>query len=190
MVSDGLGNQHVPYQTLPEPVSAPQRLLSPPAQLLAQLQQGAHPHLTAPLQQEVPIHIAALETLQQPTVHLGTLQQPPAQLQQSRALLHQEAQQQPTIHLHHGAQQQPAAQLLQAIQPPTGVQPQPSAHLHHGAQQQAATQLHQGAQQLHQGAYQQSTPQKHQGAIFQPSVQLHQSLYQQSPPVSLNSPFF
>ncbi|XP_036415154.1 serine/threonine-protein kinase WNK2 [Colossoma macropomum] len=213
VISEALGNQHgVPYQTLQESISTSQRLLSPPAQLLAQLQQGAQPHLTAPLHQEAQKQLAAQvhpgpqqqpvaqqEPLQQPAAHLGAPQQPTTQLQQPSALLCQEAQPQSTIHLHHGAQQQPTVQLLQGIQPQLGVQPQPSVQLHHGVQQQPAAQLHQGAQQqpaaqlhqgaqkqpvaqLHQGAYQQSTPQIHQGAFLQQSVQLHQSLYQPSPP--------
>ncbi|KAL7837078.1 hypothetical protein SRHO_G00267890 [Serrasalmus rhombeus] len=201
VISEALGNQHsVPYQTLQESLSTSQRLLSPPAQLLAQLQQGAQPHLTAPLHQEAQKQLAAQvhpgpqqqplaqqESLQQPVAHLGAPQQPTTQLQQPSALLCQEAQPQSTIHMHHGIQQQPAVQLLQGIQPQLGIQPQPSAQLHHGIQQQPAAQLHQGAQkqpiaQLHQGAYQQSTPQIHQGAFLQPSVQLHQSLYQSSPP--------
>ncbi|XP_037388381.1 serine/threonine-protein kinase WNK2 isoform X2 [Pygocentrus nattereri] len=200
VISEALGNQHsVPYQTLQESLSTSQRLLSPPAQLLAQLQQGAQPHLT-PLHQEAQKQLAAQvhpgpqqqplaqqESLQQPVAHLGAPQQPTTQLQQPSALLCQEAQPQSTIHMHHGIQQQPAVQLLQGIQPQLGVQPQPSAQLHHGIQQQPAAQLHQGAQkqpiaQLHQGAYQQSTPQIHQGAFLQSSVQLHQSLYQSSPP--------
>ncbi|XP_072521653.1 serine/threonine-protein kinase WNK2 isoform X3 [Salminus brasiliensis] len=194
-VSDALGNQHnIPYQILPDPISTSQRVLSPPAPLLA--------HLAAPLHQEAQIQLTAQvhpgpqqqETLQTATTHLGAPQPPTSQLQQTSALLHQETQQQPIIHLHHGAQHQPAAQLLLGIQPQPGVQPQPSAQLHQqpaaqlhqGVQQQPAAQVHQGAQpqpvaQLHPGAYQQTTTQIQQGAFLQSSVPLHQSLYQQSP---------
>ncbi|KAI4877187.1 hypothetical protein NFI96_026935, partial [Prochilodus magdalenae] len=179
VISEALGNQHsLPY--LQESISASQKLRSPPAQLLVQLQQGAQPQLAAQLYQEAQIQLTAQahpgpqpqlvsqqETLQQPAGHLGAPQQPPPQ--QPGTLLHQDAQPQPNIHL------QPAAQLLQGIQTQLGVQPQPNAQLHQVTQQHPIA-------HLHQGSYQQSAPQLHQAAFVQSSAQRHQSLYQQSPP--------
>ncbi|XP_024268355.1 serine/threonine-protein kinase WNK2 isoform X3 [Oncorhynchus tshawytscha] len=77
-----------PYQSIPEPISTPQVVYSPPVQPQAQLHQGAY---------------------QKPTAQ-------PSQVAYSLATttqLHQVAYQQATTQLHHGAYQQPKAQLHQ-----------------------------------------------------------------------------
>ncbi|XP_024268357.1 serine/threonine-protein kinase WNK2 isoform X5 [Oncorhynchus tshawytscha] len=98
-----------PYQSIPEPISTPQVVYSPPVQPQAQLHQGAY---------------------QKPTAQ-------PSQVAYSLATttqLHQVAYQQATTQLHHGAYQQPKAQLHQGdyqSPPPSAgwiqAQPQPQA---------------------------------------------------------------
>ncbi|XP_017351972.1 serine/threonine-protein kinase WNK2 isoform X3 [Ictalurus punctatus] len=200
-VSDGVNNQHgIIYQSLSEPISTSQTVLSPPAQLLTQLHHVTQSQLTTQLHQEVQnqfgaqLHSGAqrvqytqeiMQQLVDPQDHAVQLHQ--VAQQQPVAQLHQEVQQQPAIHLHHGGQQQqPAAQLLQGIQA-QGMQHNPAVQQHHVAHQQPSAQHQQEAQQqpvaqLYHGTYQQSTTSVHQGAFLQTSVQRNQSLYQQSPP--------
>lgn len=201
-ILDGLSNQHsVIYQSLSEHITASQKVLSPPSQLLPQIHhvtqtqlttQEVQNQITAQLHsgaQQLPVAQYKQDIIQQ----LVDPQDPKIQLhqmahQQPIAQLHQDAQQQHVIHLHHGAQQQqPAAQLLQGILPQC-IQKNPTVQQHHGAHHQPSAQCQQGAQQqpvpqLYHGTYQQSTTSIHQAAFLQPSI--HQSLYQQSPPVSI-----
>ncbi|KAK7127509.1 hypothetical protein R3I93_020177 [Phoxinus phoxinus] len=142
-------------QSLSESISTGQMVLSPPAQLLAQLPQctqqpsTAHPPLVTQQQPSLQMH------------HQGVPQQTIGQL------LHT-AQQQPSPQQTQGAQQQPSGPLHQVTQAQAhGLVPQ-------APQQQPTIQLHQ--------QYQQSAHQLHQGAFQQSSVHLHQSSYQPSPP--------
>ncbi|XP_031689866.1 serine/threonine-protein kinase WNK2 isoform X2 [Oncorhynchus kisutch] len=98
-----------PYQSIPEPISTPQVVYSPPVQPQAQLHQGAYQKPTA----QPPQVAYSLATTTQ---------------------LHQVAYQQATTQLHHGAYQQPKAQLHQGdyqSPPPSAgwiqAQPQPQA---------------------------------------------------------------
>ncbi|XP_053340222.1 serine/threonine-protein kinase WNK2 isoform X1 [Clarias gariepinus] len=207
-ISDGLNNQHsVIYQSLSEPTTTSQKVLSPPAQLLTQLHHVTQSQLTTQLQQEVQNQIAAqLHSGAQPVAQFkqeiiqqfvepqnSTVQLQQVAQQQHIAQLQQEAQQQPAIHPHHGAQQQqPAAQLLQGIQPQC-MQQNPTVQQHHVVHQQPSVQCQQEAQQqavaqLYHVPYQQSSTSIHQGAFLQTSVQLNQSLYQQSSPPTAKLP--
>ncbi|XP_016123674.1 serine/threonine-protein kinase WNK2 [Sinocyclocheilus grahami] len=155
MVTSTSGNQdNTSQQSLSESISTAQRVLSPPAQLLAQLPESAQQPSTAYL----PLGTQQLSALQMPQ---GVPQQPIGQL-----LLG--TQQQPSSQQPQRAQQQPSAPLHQA--------PQAQAHglVPQAPQQQPTIQLHQ--------QYQQSTHQLHQGAFQQSSIHLHQRAYQQSPP--------
>ncbi|XP_052383176.1 serine/threonine-protein kinase WNK2 isoform X2 [Oncorhynchus keta] len=98
-----------PYQSIPELISTPQVVYSPPVQPQAQLHQGAYQKPTA----QPPQVAYSLDTTTQ---------------------LHQVAYQQATTQLHHGAYQQPKAQLhqgdYQSPSPSAGwiqAQPQPQA---------------------------------------------------------------
>lgn len=82
------GQPSAPYQSIPEPISTPQVVYSPPVQPQAQLHQGAYQKPTA----QPPQVAYSLATTTQ---------------------LHQVPYQQATIQLHHGAYQQPKAQLHQ-----------------------------------------------------------------------------
>ncbi|XP_059393273.1 serine/threonine-protein kinase WNK2 isoform X2 [Carassius carassius] len=155
VVTGASGNQDsTSQQSLFESISTAQRVLSPPAQFLAQLPEGAQHPSTAHL---------PLGTQQQPA-----LQMPQGVPQQTIGQLLHGTQQQPSPQQPHRAQQQPSAPMHQAAQAQAhGLVPQ-------APQQQPTVQLHQ--------QYQQSTHQLHQGAFQQSSVHLHQSAYQQSPP--------
>ncbi|KAF4107294.1 hypothetical protein G5714_011658 [Onychostoma macrolepis] len=154
MVTGTSGNQDTSQQSLSESISTAQRVLSPPAQLLAQLPECAQQPSTSHL---------PLRTQQQPA-----LQMPQGVPQQTIGQLLHGTQQQPSPQKPQGAQQQPSAPMHQAAQAQAhGLVPQ-------APQQQPTVQLHQ--------QYQQSTHQLHQGAFQQSSVHLHQSAYQQSPP--------
>ncbi|XP_050978821.1 LOW QUALITY PROTEIN: serine/threonine-protein kinase WNK2 [Labeo rohita] len=151
MVTGTSGNQD--STSLSESISTAQRVLSPPAQHLAQLPESAQQPSTAHL---------PLGTQQQ-----SALQMPQGVPQQTIGQLLHGTQQQPSPQQPQGAQQQPSAPLHQAVQAQAhGLVPQ-------APQQQPTVQLHQ--------QYQQSTHQLHQGAFQQSSVHLHQSAYQQSP---------
>ncbi|XP_016422344.1 serine/threonine-protein kinase WNK2-like isoform X4 [Sinocyclocheilus rhinocerous] len=155
IVTGTSGNQdNTSQQSLSESISTAQRVLSPPAQLLAQLPESAQQPPTAYL----PLGTQQLSALQMPQ---GVPQQPIGQL------LHGN-QQQPSSQQPQRAQQQPSAPLHQA--------PQAQAHglVPQAPQQQPTIQLHQ--------QYQQSTHQLHQGAFQPSSIHLHQRAYQQSPP--------
>ncbi|XP_016350057.1 serine/threonine-protein kinase WNK2 isoform X3 [Sinocyclocheilus anshuiensis] len=154
MVTGTSGNQDsTSQQSLSESISTAQRVLSPPAQLLAQLPEGAQQPYTAHL---------PLGTQQQPA-----LQIPQGVPQQTIGQLLHGTQQQPSPQQPQGAQQQLSAPMHQSAQAQAhGLVPQ-------APQQQPTVQLHQ--------QYQQSTHQLHQGAFQQSSVHLHQSAYQQSP---------
>ncbi|XP_051957023.1 serine/threonine-protein kinase WNK2-like isoform X4 [Xyrauchen texanus] len=139
-------------QSHSEPISTAQRVLSPPAQLLAQLPQGS--------QQPSTVHLPPGNQQQQPVLHMHP--------QQSMGQLIQGTQQQPRPLQPQGAQQQPSAPLHQVAQAPTpGLVPQ-------GPQQQPTVQLHQQYQQQHQGAFQQFAGHLHQSSYQQspPSAQL------------------
>ncbi|XP_051531630.1 serine/threonine-protein kinase WNK2 isoform X2 [Myxocyprinus asiaticus] len=141
-------------QSLSEPNSTAQRVLSPPAQLLAQLPQGAQQPSTA--------HMP-----------LGTQQQPVLQMhpQQSMGQILQGTQQHPSLQQPQGVQQQPSAPLHQVAQAPTpGLVPQTPQH-------QPTVQLHQQYQQLRQEAFQKSAGHLHQSSYQQspPSAQLFHS---------------
>ncbi|XP_055766891.1 serine/threonine-protein kinase WNK2 isoform X2 [Salvelinus fontinalis] len=82
------GQPSAPYQSIPEPISTPQVVYSPPVQPQAQLHQGAY---------------------QKPTAQPPQVAYPLATTTQ----LHQVPYQQATTQLHHGAYQQPKAQLHQ-----------------------------------------------------------------------------
>ncbi|XP_077060057.1 serine/threonine-protein kinase WNK2 isoform X2 [Siphateles boraxobius] len=155
LITGHSGNQDsTSQQSLSESISTGQMVLSPPAQLLAQLPQC---------------------TKQPSTAHpsLGTQQQPSLQM-------HQGVPQQTIGQLLHGAQQQPSPQQTQgAQQQPSGPLHQVTQAQAHGLVPQAPQQ--QPTIQLHQ-QYQQSAHQLHQGAFQQSSVHLHQSSYQPSPP--------
>uniref|UniRef100_A0A9J8C0T2 non-specific serine/threonine protein kinase n=1 Tax=Cyprinus carpio carpio TaxID=630221 RepID=A0A9J8C0T2_CYPCA len=155
MVTGTLGNQDSTSQpSLSESISTAQRVLSPPAQFLVQLPEGAQQASTAHL---------PLGTQQQPA-----LQMPQGVPQQTIVQLLHGTQQQPSPQQPQGAQQQPSAPMHHAAQAQThGLVPQ-------APQQQPTVQLHQ--------QYQQSTHHLHQGAFQQSSVHLHQSAYQHSPP--------
>ncbi|XP_043107553.1 serine/threonine-protein kinase WNK2 isoform X2 [Puntigrus tetrazona] len=155
MVTGASGNQdNTSQQSLSESISTAQRVLSPPAQLLAQLPEGAQQPFTAHLP-------------------LGTQQQPALQIPQGLP-------QQTIGQLLHGTQHQPSPQQLHGAQQPSSAPMHQAAQAQaHGLMPQAPQQ--QPTVQLHQ-QYQQSTHQLHQGAFQQSSVHLHQSAYQQSPP--------
>ncbi|XP_016353233.1 serine/threonine-protein kinase WNK2-like [Sinocyclocheilus anshuiensis] len=155
IVTGTSGNQdNTSQQSLSESISTAQRVLSPPAQLLAQLPESAQQPSTAYL----PLGTQQLSALQMPQ---GVPQQPIGQL------LHGN-QQQPSSQQPQRAQQQPSAPLHQA--------PQAQAHglVPQAPQQQPTIQLHQ--------QYQQSTHQLHRGAFQPSSIHLHQRAYQQPPP--------
>ncbi|XDV51340.1 hypothetical protein PO909_020228 [Leuciscus waleckii] len=155
MITGHSGNQDsTSQQSLSESISTGQMVLSPPAQLLAQLPQCTQQPSTAHLP-------------------LGTQQQPSLQM-------HQGVPQQTIGQLFHGAQQQPSPQQTQgAQQQPSGPLHQVTQAQAHGLVPQAPQQ--QPTIQLHQ-QYQQSAHQLHQGAFQQSSVHMHQSSYQPSPP--------
>uniref|UniRef100_A0A8C2KHH7 non-specific serine/threonine protein kinase n=1 Tax=Cyprinus carpio TaxID=7962 RepID=A0A8C2KHH7_CYPCA len=155
MVTGTSGNQDsTSQQSLSESISTAQRVLSPPAQFLVQLPEGAQQASTAHL---------PLGTQQQPA-----LQMPQGVPQQTIVQLLHGTQQQPSPQQPQGAQQQPSAPMHHAAQAQThGLVPQ-------APQQQPTVQLHQ--------QYQQSTHHLHQGAFQQSSIHLHQSAYQHSPP--------
>lgn len=92
MVTGALGNRDASQQSLSEPLSTAQRILSPPAQLLAQQPSTAH---------------------QQPVLQMQMHQGLP---QQTIGQLLQGAQQQPSPHQLQGIQQHPGAPLQQMAQ--------------------------------------------------------------------------
>ncbi|XP_076859047.1 serine/threonine-protein kinase WNK2 isoform X3 [Brachyhypopomus gauderio] len=178
VITDALCNQHsIPYQSLPEPISTSQKLLSPPVQLLGQLHQGAQPQLTPQLHQGAQPQLT-------PQIHHAAQPQLTPQLQQGgqsqlTPQIHHAAQPQLTPQLHHAAQPQLTPQLQQ------GGQSQLTPQLHQGAQPQLTPQQQQGSQpqstpQLHQGVQPQLTPQLHHEAQTQLATQLHTVVQPQS----------
>ncbi|KAK2874902.1 hypothetical protein Q8A67_022055 [Cirrhinus molitorella] len=142
MATGTSGNQD--STSLSESISTAQRVLSPPAQLLAQLpesaQQPSTVHLPLGAQQQMPQGVPP-QTIGQ-LLH-GTQQQPSPQ-QQPSAPLHQTVQAHPLGLVPQAPQQQPTVQLHQQYQ-------QSTHQLHQGAFQQSSV-------HLHQSAYQQSPP--------------------------------
>ncbi|XP_051967009.1 serine/threonine-protein kinase WNK2-like isoform X2 [Xyrauchen texanus] len=131
-------------QSLSEPNSTAQRVLSPPVQLLAQLPQGAQQQSTA-------------------HVPLGTQLQPVLQMhpQQSLGQILQDIQQHPSPQQPQGIQQHPSAPLHKMAQASTsGLVPQTHQH-------QPTVQLHQQYQQLRQEAFQKSAGHLHQSSYQQ-----------------------
>ncbi|XP_070702158.1 serine/threonine-protein kinase WNK2 [Pempheris klunzingeri] len=103
-LNDLNNQQNGPYQSLPEPISTPQMMYSPPAQADPQLHQGPY---------------------QQPTAQASH-----ENYTQTSTQLHQGAYQQTTGQLHSGAYQHPEAQLHQGTyQSQTVTTPAPTVHL-------------------------------------------------------------